>query len=1120
MASENYNDQRGKLVRMKSENLPDIVHKLIDSDIDFNLLDCVDVEVFLTVIRSKLGGRKTLSTSMLRTLGLFARQLKISRSLLAIHSQLLLQNCDFDSVDKIIGLALPLLNSEKLFVFQYDDIGDLVVVFSNDKSTIGSRISVRTSIEGDCFNGKVVKNAINSHRRSFLHSNNFSVRGLKSQSVLCFPIIYDGAVYGVIGAYNKISFDSYSTGTTRSNLPLTFDKFDEMNISHIAAYIAFVLKQAKTNRSSVARSADQNGSYQELAFRLESLVATLPAGGTLDILFKWIIDDAYFKLKAEKISLFTFNDKIQKLDCIISRDIKGFLISTNSGIVGSVYQNKQTCNIDNASSDPRFFGVVDNTIGFVTRNVLCAPLIAENGTVLGVIQAVNKRGHTSFSNQDEEYLSSISKSATEVLLALPSLESSSLNTMNPVSSLLSLMNDLMKASSLSDVSREVERIALSMNYFHCARLFAVVDEGTGGHVMLSHLNPSESELVFAPACIAESFHSKGCVEVSLTETSGLPTKLLNCLPHVHTAWICPIIYDSKTPAVESTPRMLVLILANTSIAEAPLSSYAKTNSRFIAELAQRAVNNVISLVGDSSSNDKLNPSENSAGQYLISKYLPLYTSDYTFILDTKGFLITSSRPLSHLLDATPMDESRAEEFGMHYSKWLNESHSSSLFTDIGHVLASGSPRLCFNLSSRLFTSARPEGTLISYRAMAVSADGAMLESEEKENIQNMAAVIVMIFVNNFSNDDYVNIDQSGAVTGDDDSDSVSSVGSNNSVTTVPALLSSEEFHFDGIFQDDFNVLIYNELPSLLNIIGTLFRSLFDFTSLSINLSSLSHYFYEVAYKYHDNPFHNFQHATAVTHFSYILIKAVKASEFLSPLQIFAIMISAVVHDVDHPGNTNLFEINSSSPLALTYNDQSVLENHHCSTAFQLMRKPNCQFIRDMPVDAYNELRKTMISCIMATDMSIHFQLVDETKAKAVNGLKLNDAADSIFACKILLHAADLSNPVRPFELTRSWAIRISEEFNAQVEKEKRLGLPVLGFMMIPDEIALCKNEIGFTYHVVAPMWRSLSDLYPNVQFLVEKLDKNIANWKKFLEDAENKTHKDSATGVVSQIISK
>jgi high affinity cAMP-specific and IBMX-insensitive 3',5'-cyclic phosphodiesterase 8 len=34
----------------------------------------------------------------------------------------------------------------------------------------------------------------------------------------------------------------------------------------------------------------------------------------------------------------------------------------------------------------------------------------------------------------------------------------------------------------------------------------------------------------------------------------------------------------------------------------------------------------------------------------------------------------------------------------------------------------------------------------------------------------------------------------------------------------------------------------------------------------------------------------------------------------------AALLAAIVHDLDHPGKTNSFLVNSSSPLALLYND--------------------------------------------------------------------------------------------------------------------------------------------------------------------------------------------------------
>ena len=49
------------------------------------------------------------------------------------------------------------------------------------------------------------------------------------------------------------------------------------------------------------------------------------------------------------------------------------------------------------------------------------------------------------------------------------------------------------------------------------------------------------------------------------------------------------------------------------------------------------------------------------------------------------------------------------------------------------------------------------------------------------------------------------------------------------------------------------------------------------------------------------------------------------------------MVSALCHDVDHSGRNNHFEVSSYSKLALRYNDESVLENHHAATTFKILK---------------------------------------------------------------------------------------------------------------------------------------------------------------------------------------
>jgi hypothetical protein len=61
--------------------------------------------------------------------------------------------------------------------------------------------------------------------------------------------------------------------------------------------------------------------------------------------------------------------------------------------------------------------------------------------------------------------------------------------------------------------------------------------------------------------------------------------------------------------------------------------------------------------------------------------------------------------------------------------------------------------------------------------------------------------------------------------------------------------------------------------------------------------------------------------------------------------------------------------------------------------------------------------------------------------------------------KALLHAADISNHVRPFGLALAHAERIQQEFQRQVARERALGLPVSPHMDAPEQSVWYKMEV-------------------------------------------------------------
>ena len=83
----------------------------------------------------------------------------------------------------------------------------------------------------------------------------------------------------------------------------------------------------------------------------------------------------------------------------------------------------------------------------------------------------------------------------------------------------------------------------------------------------------------------------------------------------------------------------------------------------------------------------------------------------------------------------------------------------------------------------------------------------------------------------------------------------------------------------------------------------------------------------------------------------------------TPLEILSAIFASAVHDVDHPGLTNQYLINTSSELALMYNDESVLENHHLAVAFKLLQNPDCDIFVNMSRKQKQTLRKMVIDMV-------------------------------------------------------------------------------------------------------------------------------------------------------------
>lgn len=184
--------------------------------------------------------------------------------------------------------------------------------------------------------------------------------------------------------------------------------------------------------------------------------------------------------------------------------------------------------------------------------------------------------------------------------------------------------------------------------------------------------------------------------------------------------------------------------------------------------------------------------------------------------------------------------------------------------------------------------------------------------------------------------------------------------------------------------------------------------------------------------------YNFNHIIFVLQYTYLLILETKLKNDVDDYELFALMISALVHDIDHPGYNNQFMIHTKNTIAEKYNYISVLENHHINITFNILDKIN--LLNNLSSNKYNKIKAIIYSCVISTDMTNNDILINK--------------------------------------------------FNNKI-KETILGIPISEFMIVHNNQSIYQNELKFCINIVKPNIDSIIKLFPNLEHIRDNLNYNI-----------------------------
>lgn len=280
------------------------------------------------------------------------------------------------------------------------------------------------------------------------------------------------------------------------------------------------------------------------------------------------------------------------------------------------------------------------------------------------------------------------------------------------------------------------------------------------------------------------------------------------------------------------------------------------------------------------------------------------------------------------------------------------------------------------------------------------------------------------------------------------------------------------------------------------------------THFNLNSAKLGVYLQTIEDTYwKDIAYHNATHGTDVVQATYFFLTAGgEMSKYFEPHDLLAVLLGAAVHDVDHPGVNNNFEIAVRSQKALLYNDKSPLEMHHISRAsFLLQDKDKNIFENTDPKDVL-EIRRAMIDCVLATDLKEHFAIVSQFKNMVKSRpYDKSNKEDRTLLLKATIKCADVSNPTKSKEVMDKWTNRFLEETFKQGDKERELKIPISAFMD-RHNTNVPKLEVGFVDFLVRPLYAVFDEFHgskgPIHDVIIKQLEDNYQLWKQRLVEYE------------------
>ena len=298
-----------------------------------------------------------------------------------------------------------------------------------------------------------------------------------------------------------------------------------------------------------------------------------------------------------------------------------------------------------------------------------------------------------------------------------------------------------------------------------------------------------------------------------------------------------------------------------------------------------------------------------------------------------------------------------------------------------------------------------------------------------------------------------------------------------------------------------------------------------YSACNIDRETARRFFAVAEAAYGTNAYHDSVHAADVGLGVHVFITKYGLHTRLSHLDIFALLVGAIMHDFNHPGTTNTHEVKAATRRCIAHGTVSVLERHHLQSAFMLLDHASFDLFSGLSPDDRIAVRLLIVDLVLATDLSRHVDSIETLRTlAATRGATAHrqahsssaDAPDapwfssfhdkSVVGPRLLLSVAikfaDLGHATKTSAIHQVWTERITQELWALGDRERMIGMAVSPLCDRKKDTDIPKSQVAFFNFICVPFYTVVADLVEPEMTPWLHVQHNLNEWRNRLHEHE------------------